>query len=74
MEVVGPEIEKFSQARIIRRPVEPLPDKGLQQTGMVGQVIENFRRGQPIAVQLFSRIVAHFKHFPAKPEESLIFE
>src|SRR5665213_954424 len=47
-----PEGEKAAQHRIARRDVELLPDEALQQIWVIGQVIEDFGRGQAIAFQL----------------------
>ncbi len=50
--LMRPEIEKLVQARESRRQIVFLPDEALQQIGMIRHVVENFRRCQPVIVQL----------------------
>ena len=47
-----PEIEEALQLGEARGHVVFLPDIGLEQGGMVGQVIEDLRGGQAVAVEL----------------------
>src|ERR1700722_19759679 len=48
VDVVAPEIEKLAELGEIRRDIEFLPDEGLQGVGLVGQAIDDLRRGQPV--------------------------
>ena len=51
-----PEAQKFVQNRKARRDVELLPDIALQQLGMIGHAIDDFRRRQAIIFKLPSQI------------------
>ena len=52
IEVAAPEFEKPTQRRIIRGDVETLPDIALQQIGMIREMIDDLRGGQPAVAEL----------------------
>ena len=52
LNAVAPEFEKALQFRVIRRQVEFLPDEALQQGRMVGEMIDDLRRGEPVPFEL----------------------
>lgn len=47
-QVAAPEIQKFVQHRVAWGDIEVLPDEGLQQAGVVRQMIQDLRGGQAI--------------------------
>src|SRR5208283_3116345 len=51
-----PERQEFDQNRKIRRDIIVLPDIGLQQAGMIWQMIKNLRRCKPISGELLDKI------------------
>src|SRR5690606_39009297 len=53
---VGPEVQELVQHRKLRKQVVLLPDVALQQGRMVGHVVEDFRRGQPVALELLTEL------------------
>ena len=62
LDLVFPEDQEFVHAREFRREVIGLPQETLQQVRMVRHVIEDFRRGQAVALQLqlhFAERVIH---------------
>src|SRR6266478_3717099 len=52
LDVAAPEFEEALEFGIIGRQVEFLPDKALQQGGMVRQVIDDLRGRQPVPLKL----------------------
>jgi hypothetical protein len=52
LDVPHPEVEEAAQYGEVRLDVEMLPDEGLEQMGMIGQMVEDLCRGHPIAPQL----------------------
>src|SRR5262245_37802801 len=52
LEAAAPELEEPVQDREVRRQVVVLPRIALQQAGMVGEIIEDLRRRQPVAAEL----------------------
>ena len=64
LEIVAPEIEEFVQHGQARGEVVILPEVGLQQAGMVRQVVEDFGGDQAIIVELqVERIHSHIPSF-----------
>jgi len=63
VDVVAPEIEEALQLRIARRQVQLLPQEGLQQPRVIGQVVQDLRRGQAVALQLTFEIGHPFTSF-----------
>src|SRR6185436_14071692 len=53
-----PEFQELLQAGKQRRQVVVLPDKLLQQLGMVGHMVVDFRRRQAVALELHQEILA----------------
>ena len=47
-DVAAPKIEKPARLRKIRGKVELLPDEALQQVGVIGEMLDDLRRSQPI--------------------------
>src|SRR5215469_3656395 len=58
LDIAAPEFEKAVQLGKIGGSVELLPDEALQQVGMIGKMVDDFRRGQPI----FRRLHAGLAH------------
>src|SRR5215472_1225964 len=48
LDIAAPKFEKAAQLGKIRRTVELLPDEALQQIGVIGKMIDDLRRGQPV--------------------------
>src|SRR5215472_9702020 len=48
LDIAAPKFEKAAQLGEIGRTVELLPDEALQQIGVIGKMIDDLRRGQPI--------------------------
>ena len=46
---VLPEFDEFEEARVIGGQIIILPDKTVQDMGMIGHAVDHFRRGQAIA-------------------------
>jgi hypothetical protein len=57
LDITAPEFQEPPQLGIIGRNVELLPDKALQQIGVIGQMVDYLRRGQAIIGQLLLLIV-----------------
>jgi len=55
-----PKMQEFMQNGKARREVEFLPDVGLQQSGVVGQAVNNLRRRQAVIFKLFREVAAGF--------------
>ena len=51
-ELAGPEIEEFVEDREAGSHVQILPNIGLQQAGMVRQMVEDFGGGKAVAGEL----------------------
>ena len=51
-QVALPEVEESSQDGEMRRQVVVLPEVGLEQGWMVGQMVENLCRGEPVTLKL----------------------
>lgn len=47
-----PEIHEFVKEREFRGAVVILPEEGLQQGRIIGEIVKDFRRGQQTIVQL----------------------
>src|SRR5687768_10557387 len=52
VDVPGPEVEELAQLGIVGIQIVMLPDKGLQQARMVGQVVDDLGGGEAIALEL----------------------
>src|SRR5438067_8609290 len=63
IELLLPESQEFDQNRELRCNVVVLPDVGLQQARIVGQMIKNARGGEAIAGKLLNEIRRHFACF-----------
>jgi hypothetical protein len=50
--LLAPEFQEFVQLREFRGDVQVLPDEGLQDGGVVRQVVQDFGGGQAIITQL----------------------
>ena len=61
LQIAAPEFEKPAQFGEIGGKVKLLPDKALQQIGMIRQMVDDLRRRQPIIAQLVVLLVAHFR-------------
>jgi hypothetical protein len=57
LDIAAPEFQEPPQLGIIGRNVELLPDKALQQIGVIGQMVYYLRRGQAIIGQLLLLVV-----------------
>ena len=54
LDVLFPEGEEALQLGIARRDIELLPDEALDQVRVVGQVVEDLGRGQPVSLKLLA--------------------
>ena len=61
LQIAAPEFEKPAQFGEIGGKVELLPDKALQQIGMIRQMVDDLRGRQAIIAQLVVLLVAHFR-------------
>src|SRR4051794_18399307 len=52
LDVGAPELQEAAQLGKIRSEVELLPDKALQQIGVVRHPVDDLRRGQPILTKM----------------------
>src|SRR3984893_7795306 len=48
LDVAAPEVEEPAQLGEFRGKIELLPDEALQQVGMIGKMVDDLCRGQPI--------------------------
>lgn len=63
VDVAAPIIQEFMQFRIARREIVELPDEALNKDGMVRHIVKDFRRRQPVSLQLH-REIFHRSHTP----------
>jgi hypothetical protein len=56
VEAFAPKPQKLEQGRKVRGEIVVLPDVGLEQARVVGQMIEDPRRGEPIACEVLDKI------------------
>src|SRR5271169_3556720 len=55
-ELLEPEVEELVQFREYRAKVVALPDIALQEPGVVRPPVQDVRRGQSIAFELFAKV------------------
>src|ERR1700726_3247087 len=58
LDVAAPEVEEPAQLGKFRGEIELLPDEALQQVGMIGKMVDDLCRGQPILTD-FPLGIAH---------------
>src|SRR6266705_6765433 len=69
LELLQPEGEEAVEDRELGAQIVVLPHVGLQQRGMIGHPVENVGRGEPVALELPSKVTC--RHV-GPPDESRI--